>query len=48
MFLLNLPVAASLSLSSSGAAPQLTTVMYLSLWSHKRRKEREFAEEKRG
>lgn len=40
-----IPVGANVSLSVSGAAPQFTAVMYLSLWSHTRRNERDEAEE---
>lgn len=46
--LLNLPVGASLNLIDSGVAPQLTAVTYRSLWSQRRRKDSDVAEEWRG
>lgn len=47
MLVLNLPVGCSLNVIVSSVVPQLTAVMNLSLWSHRRRKEREEAEEYR-
>lgn len=41
----NLPVGASLSASVSDDDPKFTAVMYLSLWSHTRRKERDELDE---
>lgn len=43
----NLPVGASLSASVSDDDPKFTAVMYLSLWSHTRRKERDELDEDR-